>query len=219
MTRETPLVKVNKFNPRRVKARLLGLCLRSSRYIVVHFDIRFRFARTVKRASPEDRWTIASPRDLFSAGDLEVTPAEFACSRRTQGEVNPADQRLEGPPADALSPNPDHEPVPRQKDFLEHGTSDHCAGCRALVSGGRSQGHTEGCGIRVDGKLRKTGEGRIRLKAAATRVGDVPVVCAAKRVRFTSDQVDGGAGVSTDHETGSQSASTSPGVSAIHACS
>ena len=62
----------------------------------------------------------------------------------------------------------------------------------------------------LTGELRKTEEGRIRLKAAATRVGDVFVVCAAKRVRFASDQVDGGAGVSTDHATGSQSASTSP---------
>ena len=65
-----------------------------------------------------------------------------------------------GPPADVLPPNPDHGPVPRrsnlkQRDFLAHGTSDHCPGCRALVSGGR---------IRVAGELRKTEEGKIRLR-------------------------------------------------------
>ena len=68
--RELPLEKVNKFNPRCVEGRLLGFCLRSSRYIVVDFDGRLRFVRTVKRTSSEGRWTIASPRDPFSAGDL-----------------------------------------------------------------------------------------------------------------------------------------------------
>ena len=64
---------------------------------------------------------------------------------------------------------------------MAHGTSDHCPGCRALVSGGRAQGHTEECRIRVEGELRKTEEGRARLHAAATRVGDV---------RFAADRVD-----------------------------
>ena len=84
--RELPLEKVNKFNPRCVEARLLGFCLRSSRYIVVDFDGRLRFVRTVKRTSSEGRWTIASPRDPFSAGDLGMTPAEFTCSKGTPEE-------------------------------------------------------------------------------------------------------------------------------------
>ena len=46
----------------------------------VHFDGRFRLVRTVKRASSEDRWASVSPRDPFSDGDLEVTPAEFTWS-------------------------------------------------------------------------------------------------------------------------------------------
>ena len=200
--REPPLERANKFSPRCVAARLLGFCLRSSRYVVVDFDGRFRFVRTVERANSEDRWAVASPRDPFSFGDLEMTPAEFTCSKGTRGEVNPAAQRLEKPPADALPRNPDHEPIPRRlyirlRDFLAHGTSDHCPGCRALVSGGRARGYTEECRIRVEGELRKTEEGRVRLQAAATRVGDAPVGRAAKRVRFASDQVDGGAGVST----------------------
>ena len=54
--RNPALERVNKFNPRCTEARLLGFCLRSSRYVVVDFDGRFRFVRTIKRASPDDRW-------------------------------------------------------------------------------------------------------------------------------------------------------------------
>ena len=184
------LERVNKFNPRCVEARLLGFCLRSSRYVVVDFDSRCRLVRTAKRASPDDRWTAVSPRDLFLVGDLEMTQAEFTCSRGTRGEVNPGAERLERQPADVLPPNPDHDPVPRrlylkQKDFQAHGTSDHCPGCRALVSGGRAQGHTEECRLRVEGEVRKTEEGRASLPAAASR--DAPTGRAFKRVRFAGD--------------------------------
>ena len=75
--------------------------------------------------------------------------------------------------------DPVHENVPRrlylkQRDFMAHGTSDHCPGCRALVSGGRAQDHTEECRTRVEGELRKTEEGKAHLQAAATCVGDTP---------------------------------------------
>ena len=93
--RDPVLERVNKFNPRCVEARLLGFCLRSSRHVVVDFDGRCRLVRTVKRASPDDRWTAVSSRDLFLVGDLEMTPAEFTCSRRTRGEVNPGAECLE----------------------------------------------------------------------------------------------------------------------------
>ena len=72
---------------------------------------------------------------------------------------------------------------------MAHGTSDRCPGCRALVSGGRAQGHTEECRIRVEGEIRKTEEGKARLRAAASRVGDAPTGRALKRVRFAADRV------------------------------
>ena len=130
--------------------------------------------RTIKRASADDKWKVVSQKDPFSAADLESTPAEFTCSRGTRGEVNPAAQRLERHPVDALPPDPDHDPVPRrlflkQRDFMAHGTSDRCPGCRALVSVG-AQGHTEECRTRVE-ELRRTEEGKARLRAAASRVG------------------------------------------------
>ena len=73
---------------------------------------------------------------------------------------------------------------------MAHGTSDNCPGCRALVSGGRAQGHTEECRIRVENELTKTEEGKARLHAAAVRVGDAPTGRVLKRVRFAADRVE-----------------------------
>ena len=179
---------------------MLGFCLKSSRHIVVDFNGMFIMVRTTKRANADDRWKVVSPRDPFPAAGLESTPAEFTCSKGTRGEVNPAAQRLERHPVDALPPGPNHDPVPRrldlkQSDFMAHGTSDRCPGCRALISGGRAQGHTEECRIRVDGELRKTEEGKARLQAAASRVGDAPTGRALKRVRFAENQDDNNAEV------------------------
>ena len=100
-----------------------ALSLKSSRYIVVDFDGRFRMVRTIKRANADDRWKVVSQKDPFSAADLESTPAEFTCSRGTREEVNLAAQCLERHPVDAFPPDPDHEPVPRrlffkQRDFM-----------------------------------------------------------------------------------------------------
>ena len=84
---------------------------------------------------------------------------------------------MERYPADVLPPDPNRDPVPwrlylKQSDFMAHGTPDRCPGCRTLVSTGRAQGHAEECRIRVEGELRKTEEGKARLRAAASRVGD-----------------------------------------------
>ena len=176
--RDPALERVNKFNPRCTEARLLGFCLKSSRYIVVDFDGRFRMVRTIKRANADDRWKVVSPKDPFSTAYFG-TPAEFTCSRGTRGEVHPAAERLERHPVAQSGSQP-----------CSDGTSDRCPGCRALVSGGRAQGHTEECRIRVEGQLRKTEEGKARLRAAASRVGDAPTGRALKRVRFAADQVE-----------------------------
>ena len=60
----------------------------------------------IKRANADDRWKVVSEKDLFSAADLESTPAEFTCPRGTRGEVNPAAQRLERHPVDAFPTRP-----------------------------------------------------------------------------------------------------------------
>ena len=81
--RDPVLGSANKFNPRCTEARLLGFCLKSSRNIVIDFNGRFLMVRTIKRANADDRWKVVSPRDPFSAADLESTPADFTCSRGT----------------------------------------------------------------------------------------------------------------------------------------
>ena len=191
--------RVNKFNPRCVEARLLGFCLRSSRYIVVDFSGKFRFVPTVKRTGTEDRWRAVSPSDPFSADDLEATPAEFTCSRGVRGEVNPAAQRLERTLTDAPALDLPRRLYLRQEDFLVHGTSDHCPGCRALISGGRPQGHTEECRIRVEAELEKTEVGNARLQAAAIRTSDVTV-----------ERAVGSAKIQTTQATETQTESTPP---------
>ena len=123
--RDPVLERVNTFNPVCTEARLLGFCLKQSRFVVVDFDGRFRMVRTIKRANADNIWKVVSPRDLFSAADLES--AEFTCSRGARGEVNPAAQRLERHPVDALPPDPNRDPVPRrlflkQSDFMAHET-------------------------------------------------------------------------------------------------
>ena len=203
--RDPILERANKFSPRCTEARLLGFCFKSSRYIVVDFDGRFRMVRTI---NADDRWKVVSQKDPFSAADLESTPAEFTCSRGTREEVNPAAQCLERHPVDALPPDPDHDPAPRrlyfkQRAFMAHGTSDRCLVCRALISGGRAQGHTEECRIRVEGELRKTEELQDRLRAEASRVGDAPTGRALKRVRFAENQDDNNAEVPEPHNTNS----------------
>ena len=65
--RDPVLERVNKFNPRCTEAKLLGFCFKTSRYIVVDFDGRFRMVRTIKRANADDRRKVVSPRDPFSA--------------------------------------------------------------------------------------------------------------------------------------------------------
>ena len=106
-------------------------------------------------------------------------------------EPTPA-QRLERHPVDALPPDPNRDPVPRRL-YLKQSARRQIAGpgCRALVSGGRAQGHTEECRIRVEGERRKTEEGNARLlRAAASRVGDALTGRALKRVRFPADRIE-----------------------------
>ena len=177
---------------------MLGFCVQSSLYIVVDFDGRFRMVRTIKRANADDKCKVVSPRDPFSAAHLESTPAEFTCSRGPRRELNPAAQRLERHPVDALPPNPNRDPVPRrlylkQSDFMAYGDVRSLSKLQSISQWWPCTGHTEECRIRVEGELRKIEEGKARLRAAASRVGDAPTGRALKRVRFAADRVEGDA--------------------------
>ena len=69
----------------------LAVSLRSSCYIVVTFGWS-RLVWTVKRTRFEDRWKVASPSDLFSAGDLELTLVGFTYAKVAGDEVTAADK-------------------------------------------------------------------------------------------------------------------------------
>ena len=149
---------------------------------LVDFDGRFRMVRTMKRANADDRWAVVSPRDLFSAGIW----SEHQLNSRAQEELEEKSILLcnvwRG--LQLMFSRPTQIMIlfrggctSSREDFMAHGTSDHCPGCRALVSGGRAQGRTEVCRTRIEGELRKTEEGKARLHAAATRVGDAPGAC------------------------------------------
>ena len=142
--RDPVLERVSKFNPRCTEARF-----KSSRHIVADTKGRFRVVRTIKRANADDRWKVGSPRDPFSAADLESTTAEFTCSRGTRGRGRsiPLHNVWRGT----------RLMLSRQ---IAHGTSDRCLGCR-LVSGGGAQGHTEECRIRVEGESGRQSRGKL----------------------------------------------------------
>ena len=136
--------RVNKFNPRRTEVRLLGIYLKSSRYIVVEF-LTGDSAWPGRSREP----TLTTDGKLCHQEMLSQPPIWSQRQRNSLvreelgGEVNPAAQRLERHPVDALLPDPNRDPFPRrlylkQCDFMAHGTSDRCPGCRALVSGGRA---------------------------------------------------------------------------------
>ena len=170
--------------------------------------------RTIKRANADGRWKVVSQKDPFSAADFQSTPAEFTCSRGTRGDVNPAVQRLERHPVDALPPDTDHDPVPRRLYLKQrfHGAWDgSLPGLQSTDQWWRcALGHTEECRIRVEGELRKTEERKARLRAAASLVG-APTGRALKRVRFAADRVG------DDAETPATSASAPSSLLAIQA--
>ena len=128
----------------------------------------------------------------YIVADLESTPAEFSCSRGTGGRSIPLHNVWRG-----IRPMLYHqiqiviqfrEGCKKQSDFIAHKTSDRCPGCRALVSGGRAQGH-----------------GKARLRTAASRIDDAPTGRALKRVRFATDRVEDDAETPGDTSTSAPS--------------
>ena len=156
--RDPVLERVNKFNPRCTEARLLGFSLKSSRYVVVDFDGRFRMVRTINRADADDRWKVVSPRDPFSAliwsqRQLNSHPREeleeksILLRRIWRGIRLMLSHRTQIMTRGCF--------FFKQRDFMAHGTSDRCPGCRALISGGRAQGQHRGMTLRVRGRTKE----------------------------------------------------------------
>ena len=53
--------------------------------------------------------------------------------------------------------------------IVEHGLTEGCLGCRCLAEGKRAQGHSEGCGTRLEAEIAKSEDGRARLTTAYLR--------------------------------------------------
>ena len=89
--RDPILERANKFNPRCTEARLLGFSLKSSRYIVVDFDGRFRMARTIKDDAEDLGDNNAEVPKTTSESAPSNLPAEAASSSSAPTpSVNPA---------------------------------------------------------------------------------------------------------------------------------
>ena len=175
------------------EARLLGFSLKSFRYIVVDFDGRFRMVRTFKRANADDRWKVVSPRDPFSAADVEVSASRIHLFEWNSREKSiPVHNDWRG--IRLMLSRQIHIAIQfrgrlylKQWDFMTHGTSGRCPGCRALVSGGGAQGHTEDCQIRVEEDRGRESPSSCRSQSSGC---DAPTGRALKRVRFAADRVE-----------------------------
>ena len=130
--RDPVLGRANKFNPRCTEARLLGFCLKSSLYIVVDFDGGSAWSGrsrepTLTTDGKSCHQEILSQPPIWS----QRQPNSHVREGLGGGEVNPAAQRFERHPVDALPPDPNRDPVPRrlylkQSNFMAHRTSDRC---------------------------------------------------------------------------------------------
>ena len=137
---------------------MLGFCLESSRYIVVREVPHGPDDQESQRCRQMESCVT---KRSFLGRRFGVNASRIHFFEELGRKSIPLHNDWRGIP---LMPDPNRDPVPRrlylkQSDFMAHGTSDRCPGCRASVSGGRVQGHTEECRIRVEGEIRKTEEG------------------------------------------------------------
>ena len=50
----------------------------------------------------------------------------------------------------------------RREDFLHHGFTEGCQGCKALLAGSPARGYSELCGARVEREIEKDSDGKAR---------------------------------------------------------
>ena len=59
-----------------------------------------------------------------------------------------------------------------KEDYLKHGFTEGCLGCRALIQGGDTRPHNPACRDRMEEELKKTPEGRARIQKGQERIDD-----------------------------------------------
>ena len=177
-----PLTPGSKADDRMVEGRFVGFQLKTGQYIVVA-NGEIVAARTIRRMPAEERW-----KDPEKVLDVGILPWDQPGRARSEC-VRPGGSRdQEGPAAASVPPPPppagsghSRRVYLKHSDFLEHGLSESCPGCRAVKLGVRAQGHSAACRARMEDALSRTESGKRRLEIAVDRAREVVSEKAAKR--------------------------------------
>ena len=129
-------------------------------------------ASVIRRVGEHRRW------DAQGVLDIKGTPWNMRPSDDDEDQV-PGVIMQQLPPGE-LHEQPeavDQRGAPRRmmlkkEDYVRHGFTEHCQGCRALLAG-RSHGrHSEACRTRMEKVLRDSPEGQERFKRARDRIDE-----------------------------------------------
>ena len=187
--RPGPLSARSKADDRMTEGRFVGFQLKTGQYLVISGG-EVVAARTVKRMPEEDRWK--DPEHILDVGVLpwDQPGRPRAEAVRPAGERDQAEKVVEA----HLPPPPAGQGLPRRVylkhgDFVAHGLTESCPGCRAIKLGTRAQGHSAACRARMEEALSRTDSGKRRLEIAIDRTKDVVGDRAAKRamLNYPSD--------------------------------
>ena len=180
----------------------LGYDLRSGENIVG--TPRGVFRSGAVRRKPEDaRWSkqmidgIVGDPEVPVPGENPGRPPTFAKKTEDAGTASR--------PAPAFMPGQVPEEVARgiyirRQDVLDHGPSDRCAGCRAVMTDAiDKRPHSAGCRTRFEKLLAETEEGKIRVDKAAERLNIAIVkrgeaILEKKRRTEDADRISVGSG-------------------------
>ena len=183
--RPGPLSGGTKAEDRMVEGRFVGFKLRTGEYVVIT-DGEAVAARTIKRMPEGDRWS--EPEKILDVGVLpwDQPGRPRAEAVRPAGERDREEKVVEShlPPPPAGTGHARRVYL-KHGDFLEHGLSESCPGCRAIKLGIKAQGHSAACRARMEDALSRSESGKRRLDIAVDRTKDVIGEKAAKRAMLS----------------------------------
>ena len=169
-----PHTKLNpgKFEDQWSEGVWLGVDLRSGEnYIGTNVGV-FRVA-TVRRVPEDERWSAAR---IASIAGCPRQPVPGQASRRSPAYSKKFE--ITKPTDESFVPQPPVEGRVRtwkiyKHDIEEHGATEGCAGCRAVMRGATYKaGHTAACRLRMQDLIMSDDAGRARVERAHERRGD-----------------------------------------------
>lgn len=164
--------KLGDFEDRWEQGTWVGFIIRSGEHLVATTTGVFKVS-TVMRRIPDKRW---SAELLKSIKGSPEEPVPGSASRRIIAFA----KKFEDVDGEKVRFAPQQEQGAEvrvayiyKQDIDEHGPSDRCPGCRAVMSGGKYRAkHTEDCRSRFEKILADTEQGKKRLDAARERKED-----------------------------------------------